>query len=132
MPQPDRPIARPVQQTQQSAWRAPQQSIYAAARPTPRLPETIARALPQQPSRQTVAREMPRPPQTFARSMPQSRTIASPVAQRSAPQVAYNPQPRAQIQMAANHAQERNAGPGAPNHALTNNSRPAQERVHRG
>jgi hypothetical protein len=63
--------------------------------------------------------------------MPQPRQIANPVMmQRSAPQVAYNPQPRAQIQVAANHGQERDAGRGAPNGEPTN-SRPAQERDHR-
>jgi hypothetical protein len=121
--------ARPVQQPQQSAWRAPQQSMYAVAHPTPRLPETIARPLPQQPSRQTMMRELPLPSQTFARSMPQPRQIANPMMQRSAPQVAYNPQPRAPIQMAVNHGQERDAGRGAPNRAPTN-SRPTQERYH--
>jgi hypothetical protein len=131
MPQPERPMARPVQQPQQGAWRVPQQSMYAGAHPTPRLPETIARPLPQQPSRQTMMRQFPQPSQTYARSMPQPRQIANPVMmQRSAPQVAYNPQPRAQIQMAANHGQERDAGRGAPNREPTN-SRAAQERDHR-
>jgi hypothetical protein len=131
--QPEPLIARPVQQPQQGAWRAPQQSMYAVAHPTTRLPETIARPLPQQPSRQTMTRELPQfrqpPSQSFARSMPQARQIANPVAQRTAPQVAYTP-PRAPIQMAANHAQEREASRGAPNH-VTTNSRPAQERDHR-
>ena len=57
MPQPERPIARPVQQPQQGAWRAPQQSMYAVAHPTPRVEQTFARPLPQQPSRQSMTRE---------------------------------------------------------------------------
>jgi hypothetical protein len=126
MPQPQRPIALPVQQPQQSAWRAPQ-STYAVAHPVPRRAETVARPLPQQPSLQTMMRELPQPSPTFARPMSQPRPIANPALQRSAPQVAYNAQPRAPIQVAANRVSERDAGRGAPNHEI----KPAQERDHR-
>jgi hypothetical protein len=132
MPQPDQRIARPVQQPQQGAWRAPQQSMYPVAHPASRPQETIARPLPQQPSRQSMARETFQPPQSFARSMPPSRQIASPMAQpsvRSAPQIAYNQQPRAQIQMAANHDPARDAGRGEANRTM--NSRPEKERGQR-
>ena len=108
-PQQERPIARPVQQPQQGAWRAPQQSMVAVARPTPRVPETFARPLPQQPSRQTMTREPPRfsqPQQTFARSSaPAPRQFTAPVA-RSAPQPSFDQQPRAHIQANARHGEE--------------------------
>ena len=118
-PQQERTIARPVQQPQQAAWRAPQQSSYAVARPAPQLPERSARPLPQQPSRQVMTRELPRfsqPQQSFARSAPPqqssarsmpppSRQFANPVLQRSAPQMAHDEQPRAQIQANARHGE---------------------------
>ena len=134
MPQPDRPIARPVQQPQQGAWHAPLQSMYPVVHPTPRVQQTIARPLPQQPSRQSMTRALPQPPQSFARSMPPlPRQFASPIVQpsaRSAPQLAYNQQPRAQIQMVASHDQARDAGHGDANR-MTMNPKPAQERGHR-
>jgi hypothetical protein len=107
-PQQERPIARPVQQPQQGAWRAPQQSMYAVAHPAPRLPETFARPLPQQASRQTMTRDLPRfsqPPQSFARSFaPAPRQFTAPVA-RSAPQPTFHEQPHAQIQANARHGE---------------------------
>jgi len=120
LPQPDQRIPRPVQQPRQGAWRAPLQSTYSVVQPTPRPQETFARPLPQQPSRQNMTRAPSfQPPQSFARSMPQSpRQFASPVAQpiaRSVPQFSYNQQPRAEIQMAANHGQARDAGHGEAN-----------------
>jgi Protein of unknown function (DUF3300) len=128
-------IARPVQQPQQGAWRAPLQSTYSVVQPTPRPQETFARPLPQQPSRQSMARAPSfQPPQSFARSMPQApRQFASPIVQpsaRSVPQFSYNQQPRAEIQMAANHGQARDAGRGEANRA-TMNSSPAHERGQR-
>jgi hypothetical protein len=133
MPQPERPIARPVQQPQQGAWRPPVQSMYSVVHPTPRLAETIVPTLPQHPSRQSMTRELPQPPQSFARSMPPLRQIASPMVQpgaRSVPQLAYDQQPRAQIQMAATHFQARDAGHGDANR-MTTNSRPTQAGDHR-
>ena len=107
-PQQERPIARPVQQPQQGAWRAPQQSMVAVAHPAPRLPETFARPLPQQPSRQTVTRELPRfsqPQESFARSFaPAPRQFTAPVA-RSAPQPSFHEQPHEQIQANARHGE---------------------------
>jgi hypothetical protein len=112
MPQPDRSIARPVQQPQQGAWHAPLQSMYPVVHPTPRQQEAIARPLPQQPSPQSMTRalpQLPQPPQSFARSMPSSpRQFASPMAQpsaRNAPQLAPNQQSHAQIQANARHGE---------------------------
>jgi hypothetical protein len=133
MPQPDRPIARLAQQPQHGTWYAPQQSAYAVVHPAPQLPQTIARPLPQQPSRQSMTRAPFQPPQSIARSMPPPRQMASPMLQRSArsaPQLAYNQQPRAQIQMAASHGQPRDAGRGEVNRTPMN-SRPGQERGQR-
>jgi hypothetical protein len=134
MPQPDHRVARPVQQPQQDAWRAPLQPMSPVVHQTPRPQETIARPLPQQPSRQSMTREPFQPPQSIARSIPPPpRQFTSPMAQpsaRSAPQLAYNQQPRAQIQMAASHGQARDAGRDEPNR-MTMNSRPAQERGQR-
>ena len=103
--QPERPIARPVQQPQQGAWRAPLQSMYPVVHPAPQQQQAIARPLQQQPPRQRMTRVLPplsQPSQSIAHSMPQAqRPIASPMAQpsaRSAPQLAYNQQPHAQNQ----------------------------------
>jgi Protein of unknown function (DUF3300) len=137
MPQPDQRIAHPVQQPQQGAWNAPPQSMYPVVHPTPRPQETFARPLPQQASRQSMTRalpQLPQPPQSFARSMPPPpQQFASPMAQpsaRSAPQFAYNQQPRAQIQTVASYGQARDAGHGEANR-MTMNSKPAQERGQR-
>ena len=116
LPQPERPIARQTQQPQQGAWRAPQQSTHAVAHPTPRVEQTITRSLPQQPSRPSMTREpfqaqpsfarsAPPSQQSSARSMPPPRQFANPVLQRSAPQMAHDEQPRAQIQANARHGE---------------------------
>lgn len=105
-PQQERPIARPVQQPQQGAWRVPQQSTYSVVQPTPRPQETFARPQPQQPSRQVMSRAASfQPPQSFARSMPPApRQFTAPVA-RSAPQPSIHEQPHAQIQANARHGE---------------------------
>jgi hypothetical protein len=106
-PQPERPIARPVQQPQQGAWNAPRQSMYSVVHPTPQVQQAFARPLSQQPSREGMSRALPQRPQSFARSMPTApRQIAAPMPQpsaRSEPQFAYNPQPHAQVQANARY-----------------------------
>jgi hypothetical protein len=124
---PPRPIARPMQQPQQGAWRGPQQAVYRIDHSPPRVAQTSARPLAQPPSRpsmtrkpfqpqQSFARPVPPPSRSFARSMPSqqsfarsvpppSRQIASPGVQRGAPRVSYSQQPRAQTQANARHAE---------------------------
>ena len=120
--------------------------MYPVVHSPPRVEQTFARPLPQQPLRQSMTREPFQSPQSSARSMPPPRQIASPMVQpsaprqiaspmaqpsaRTAPQFAYNQQPRAEIQMAANHGQARDAGRGEANRT-TMNSNPAHERGQR-
>src|ERR1022692_85174 len=74
----------------------------AGARPVPPSQQAIVSTVPQP---QPFARAVPQPQQAIARPAPQLQPIARPMPQRSAPQPAYNPQPRAQVQMDANRGQ---------------------------
>jgi hypothetical protein len=93
--------ARPVPQPQHAMVRTvPQQQPFARAVPQPQ--QAMVRPVPQQ---QPFARPMPPPQQAIARPAPQLQPIARPMPQQYAPQPAYFPQPRAQVQMDANRGQ---------------------------
>jgi hypothetical protein len=125
LPQPPQSFARSM---------PPQQPRQVMTRALPQSPQSFARSMPSQQPRLPMTRALPEPSQSFARSMPQApRQFASPTVQsgaRSAPQFSYNQQPRGQIQMAASHAQARDAGRGEANR-MTMNSNPAHERGQR-
>ena len=105
--------ARQVRQPQQGMVQpAPQQQPF--ARPVPQPQQAVVRPVPQP---QPYARPMPPPQQAIARPVPQLQPIARPMPQRSAPQPAYSPQPRAQVQMDANRGQmsrQTNSAQSAP------------------
>jgi hypothetical protein len=107
------PFGRPVPQPQQEMVRpAPQQQPFARTAPQP--PQQMVRPVPQA---QPLARSMPPPQQAIARPAPQLQPMTRPMAQQYAPQPAYSPQPRAQVQMDANRGQmsrQTNNAPQAP------------------
>jgi uncharacterized protein DUF3300 len=107
------PFARTVPQPQQEMVRpAPQQQPF--ARTTPQPPQQMVRPVPQA---QPFARSMPPPQQAIARPAPQLQPMARPMPQQYAPQPAYSPQPRAQVQMDTNRGQvsrQTNNAPSAP------------------
>ena len=104
--------APPVPQPQQGMVRpAPQQQPF--ARPGPLPQQGMVRPGPQA---QPFARPMP-PPQAIARPAPQLQPMIRPMPQQYAPQPAYFPQPRAQVQMDTNRGQmsrQTNSAPSAP------------------
>jgi hypothetical protein len=107
------PFARAAPQPQQEMVRpAPQQQPF--ARTTPQPPQQMVRPVPQA---QPLARSMPPPQQAIARPAPQLQPMARPMPQQYAPQPAYSPQPRAQVQTDANRGQmsrQTNNAPQAP------------------
>jgi hypothetical protein len=107
------PFARTVPQPQQGIVRpAPQQQSF--ARPVPQTQQGMVRAAPQQ---QPFVRPVPQQQQAIARPAPQLQPMTRPMPQRYAPQPAYSPQPRAQVQMDTNRGQmsrQTNSAPSAP------------------
>src|ERR1700674_852054 len=105
--------ARPAPQPQQVMVRTvPQQQPFARAMPQP--PQQMVRPVPQQ---RPFARPMPPPQQAIARPAPQLQPMTRPMPQQYAPQPAYSPQPRAQVQLDANRGQmsrQTNNAPQAP------------------
>jgi Protein of unknown function (DUF3300) len=77
----------------------PQQT---GSRQAPRSQQGMPSPVPQQ---QPLARPMQQQQQTIARPAPELQPMARPMQQRSAPQPAYSPQPRAQVQMDTNRGQ---------------------------
>jgi len=107
------PFARPALQPQQEMVRpAPQQQPF--ARPAPQPQQQIVRPAPQA---QAFAPSMPPPQQAIARPAPQLQPMTRSMPQQYAPQPAYSPQPRAQVQMDTNRGQMSrgtNNAPAAP------------------
>jgi hypothetical protein len=105
--------SRPAPQPQQGMVRpAPQQQSF--ARPTPQPQQQIVRPAPQA---QPFAPSMPPPQQAIARPAPQLQPMTRSMPQQYAPQPAYSPQPRGQVQMDTNRGQmsrQTNNAPSAP------------------
>ena len=132
-PAPQQPFAGPVPQPQEGLVRpAPQQQTFARPAPTPQqgmvrpppqqqpfarpMPPPQQGMVPQAPQAQPFARPMP-PPQAIARPAPQLQPMTRPMPQQYAPQPAYSPQPRAQVQMDTNRGQmsrQTNSAPSVP------------------
>ncbi|HWZ72461.1 MAG TPA: DUF3300 domain-containing protein [Casimicrobiaceae bacterium] len=106
-------FARPVPPPQQGMVRpAPQQQPFARPAPQPQQ-EMLHPAQQAQP----FARAMPPPQQVMARPAPQFQPMTRPMPQQYAPQPAYFPQQRAQVQMDSNRGQmsrQTNTAPSAP------------------
>src|SRR6202790_4121075 len=92
---------RPVPPPQQGIVR-PSSQAPALARPVPEAPQGIVRPSPQP---QPFARFVPPPQQAIVRPAPQLQPMTRPMLQQYAPQPAYAPQPRAQVQMDTNRGQ---------------------------
>src|SRR6202521_2296073 len=107
------PFARAVPQPPQQMVRpVPQQQPFARTAPQP--PQQMVRPVPQA---QPFARSIPPPQQAIARPAPQLQPMTRPMPQQYAPQPAYSPQPRAQVQLDANRGQmsrQTNNAPQAP------------------
>ena len=104
----------PPQQAGARPLPQPQQGMIRPAPPSPQ--QGIVRPAPQQ---QPFERQAPPPQQAIARPVPQlpPMTRAMPqqyVPQQYAPQPAYSPQPRAQVQMDTNRGQMSRQTPSAP------------------
>jgi hypothetical protein len=114
-PQPPQPpsFAGAAPQSQQAMVRpAPQPPSF--TRPAPESQQGMVRPAPQG---IPLPRSMSPPQQAFARPAPQSQPMMRPMPQQYAPQPAYSPQPRAQVQMDTNRGQmsrQMNSAPSAP------------------
>ena len=85
----------------------------AGARPAPQPQQGMVRSAPQQP----FARSLPVPQPSIARPAPQLQPTTRPMPQQYAPQPAYFPQPRAQVQIDTNRGQmsrQTKSAPSAP------------------
>jgi hypothetical protein len=119
-PPPQQGIVRSPSEAQPFARPAPQGIVRSPseaqpfARAVPEAPQGIVRPSPQP---QPFARFVPPPQQAIARPAPQLQPMTRPMLQQYAPQPAYAPQPRAQVQMDTNRGQisrQTNSAPSAP------------------